>query len=756
MRPPDRTRLLSALNGVSWTIGLALLVVLLAMTAVLHRELAAREERTIQARLDARVAQVQAELVDAADEHAAIHRRMAIRMGFGPDFDPEIWRADALSLMADFSYYDRLAVLDRAMNVLVFEGPPEAGLAAGRPFPIGAAALRRLEQQPFEEGAMALEPLPLAGRPHGLLFMTAAPDGAKPGWLAAVIELPAAIAAELDDHEFADIALRSRVPGARFRLPAEVAADAFEDGYTRPLEIGLDDGQSRLEFELTLRPEARARMASGLPETVLGLGSVLALLTSIAALLAMASARQTRFLALANRNLNDEIQDRELAEQELAFLLTHDALTGLPNRTGMMQTLDRAVERRAPGRGLAVLYLDLDQFKDINETLGHHIGDELLRQLPVRLGRVLDPADRIGRLGGDEFLVVAERRTRERIRQLAESLLAAFETPFDLEGNALFVTVSIGVTVREDQQSASALIQNADAALYRAKHLGRNQYAWFTPDLVAEVERRLSMSRAIREALDAERFHVVYQPVVDLETLEMRGVEALLRWPQDEHPAIPPREFVRVAEETGLVHRLGLFALEHALDDLQGWWQEFGTGPWLAVNISGAQFREPNFVDELHQRLRAREVPPDRLHLEITEDVLIENLDRNRAILERLDRLGFALVVDDFGVGYSSMAYIKNFPISAIKIDQGFIRDLESDRDDQAITRALCDLSQTLRLGTVAEGIEVPAQLAMLRRFGCPLGQGFLFLEPSGPEVIREVLAGSRSWIDRSEPVLGP
>ena len=755
MHPPARTRLLSALNGVSWTIALALLAVLLALTVVLHRELAAREEQAIQTQLAARVAQVQAELMDAADDHAAIHRRMAVRMSFGADFDPEIWRADARSLMADFPYYDRLAVLDREMNVLVFEGPPAAALTVGKPFPIGTAALRRLELQPYEDGAMALEPLPLEGRPHGLLFMTAAPSGAKPGWLAAVVELPAAIAAELEEYEFRDIALRSRVPGARFTLPADMPASAFEAGYTRPLEIRLDDGQSRLDFELTLRPEARARMASGLPETVLGLGSVLAALTAIAALLAMASARQTRFLAQANRSLNDEVHDRELAEQELAFLLTHDALTGLPNRAGMMQALDRAVERRAPGRDLAVLYLDLDQFKDINETLGHHIGDELLRQLPVRLGRVLDPADRIGRLGGDEFLVVAERRSRERIRQLAEALLAAFETPFELDDNALFVTVSVGVTVREAEQSASELIQNADAALYRAKHLGRNQYAWFTPDLVADVERRLRMSRAIRDALDGERFRVVYQPIVDLETLEMRGVEALLRWPQDDGPPIPPREFVRVAEDTGLVHRLGLFALERALDDLQAWWQQFGTGPWLAVNISGAQFREPNFVDELHRRLRARDVPPQRLHLEITEDVLIQNLERNRAILKQLDRLGIALVVDDFGVGYSSLAYIKNFPVSAIKIDQGFIRDLETDRDDQAITRTLCDLSRMLRLETVAEGIEGPVQLDMLRRFGCPLGQGFLFLEPSGPDVIRDVLAGRRSWTGRPEPVQG-
>ncbi|NKI35258.1 EAL domain-containing protein [Wenzhouxiangella sp. XN79A] len=752
MRNRDRTRLLSALNSVSWVIGAALFAVLLALTALLNRELAAREARAIQAYLDTRVVQVQAELMDAADDHASIHRRMAARIGYGDDFDPGFWRADARTILNDFAYYDRLAVLDRDMNVLAYEGPAGVGLAPGDPFPIGPAARRRLEEQPFEEGAMALEPMPLAGRPHGLLFMTSVPAGDEPGWLAVVVELPAAIAAELEDYEFGDIALRSQMPGARFRLPADVPAAAFADGDTRPLEITLDDGQSRLRFELALRPEARAAMASGLPETVLGLGSVLALLTSVAALLAMASARQARFLAQANRSLNDEIHDRELAERELAFLLTHDTLTDLPNRAGMMQALDRAVARRAPGRSLAVLYLDLDQFKDINETLGHHVGDELLRQLPVRLGSALDPADRIGRLGGDEFLVLAERRSRERITELARALLAAFDRPFAIDEHALFVTVSIGVTTLDADQSPAELVQNADAALFRAKHLGRNQFAWFDPELVAEVQRRLTMSRAIREALDSERFTVVYQPIVDLETLEMRGVEALLRWPQDDGPGIPPREFIRVAEETGLVHRLGQYAVERALDDLQDWWRQFGSGPWLAVNISGAQFREPDFVDALAAQLQARNVPPERIHLEITEDVLIENLAQNRAVLDRLDRLGMSLVVDDFGVGYSSMAYIKNFPVSAIKIDQGFIRDLESDPDDQAITRTICDLSRMLRLDTVAEGIEHPAQLTMLRRFGCPYGQGFLFLEPSGPDVIRDVLAGRRSWVKRAEP----
>ncbi|MCA1779560.1 MAG: EAL domain-containing protein, partial [Xanthomonadaceae bacterium] len=231
-----------------------------------------------------------------------------------------------------------------------------------------------------------------------------------------------------------------------------------------------------------------------------------------------------------------------------------------------------------------------------------------------------------------------------------------------------------------------------------------------------------------------------------LVTFELRGVEALLRWSRADGVTVSPRDFIRVAEETGMVHRLSQYALEIAISDLAEWRRRFDHAPWLAVNISGVQFREPDFVRELSVLLHRHRVPPHQVHLEITEEVLIENLERNQAILNQLNEIGMPIAVDDFGVGYSSLGYIKNFPISTLKIDQGFIRELDEDAEDQAITRTICNLARDLKLDTVAEGIERECQLEFLQRYGCALGQGFLFMRPSPAERISAVLAGDIPW----------
>ncbi|MEX0915415.1 MAG: EAL domain-containing protein, partial [Wenzhouxiangellaceae bacterium] len=272
------------------------------------------------------------------------------------------------------------------------------------------------------------------------------------------------------------------------------------------------------------------------------------------------------------------------------------------------------------------------------------------------------------------------------------------------------------------------------------------QHAMFTPEMFFQVEYRLNLSRDIRQALDNEQFRIAYQPIVDLDTLEICGVEALMRWPHKDGYNVPPRDFIRVAEETGMVHRLSQYALSRAVQDLADWQKNFDNPPWLAVNISGAQFREAEFVRDLSVLLHHHRIAPDQLHLEITEEVLIENLARNRDILDQLDEIGMPIVVDDFGIGYSSLAYIKNFPISTIKIDQGFIRGIQEDADDRAITRTICDLSHELSLKTVAEGIEQPGQLELLRGYGCDFGQGFLFMHAVGAEEISSLLAGPPPW----------
>ena len=673
---------------------------------------------------------------------------MATRLAFDGPFDQAAWQSDAAALIEDHPYYELLAVLEGDFTVRWIQGGAREGIAPGEVFPLSAQARARLARRPAPANTVALEPLDAVTPEPALLFMTpVVVDDEIVNWLAAVLLVPDSIRTMLTGFYLQDVTLSGDFSGVRFAIPGLEATETTDSAFSRTVAFQLGDGHSELKIDVALRPETADQMYSALPQFILVFGTLLAVLLVIAALLAMSAARQARILSGANRSLKNEIRDRELAERELQFLITHDSLTGLPNRQGMMRHLEQAIDAVDDGQRLAVFFIDLDQFKDINETLGHHLGDELLRQIPDRLAGELEEEDLLGRLGGDEYLVVIRRRDSERVTRLADRLLAALDKPFRIEEHQLFVSASIGLAFLDSSSSSPGeLIQNADAALFRAKQLGRNQHAMFTPEMGAQVEYRLHLSRDIRQALDEEQFRIAYQPIVDLESLEICGVEALMRWPHKDGYNVAPRDFIRVAEETGVVHRLSQYALSRAVGDLAGWQKNFENAPWLAVNISGAQFREAEFVRDLSVLLHHHRISPERLHLEITEEVLIENLARNRDVLEQLDEIGMPIVVDDFGIGYSSLAYIKNFPISTIKIDQGFIRGIQDDADDQAITRTICDLSHELALKTVAEGIEQAGQLELLRRYGCDLGQGFLFMHPVSADEISRLLSGPPPW----------
>jgi len=740
--------LYSASGRVPWLIAAILLVLLLAATILLARAFEQGEEREIARYFESIATHIETDLLDSAGQHGAIQSRMATRLAFDGPFDQAAWESDAAALIEDHPYYELLAVLDGDFTIRWIQGGDTEGIAAGEVFPLSAQARARLARQPAPANTVALEPLGAVTPEPALLFMTPVTVGDEiVNWLAAVMLVPDSIRAMLTGFYLRDVSLSGNFAGVRFAIPGPEPVEVSAASYHRTLTFQLGNGRSELEVHLALRPETIEQMRSALPQFILLFGSLLAVVLVITSLLAMAAARQARVLSGANRSLKNEIRDRELAERELEFLVTHDSLTGLPNRQGMLRQLERAINSVDPGCRLAVLFIDLDQFKDINETLGHLLGDELLRQIPDRLARELDDSDLLGRLGGDEYLVIAQRRDIARITRLADSLLAALDEPFRIEEHQLFVSASIGLALFDASSSSPGeLIQNADAALFRAKHLGRNQHALFTPEMFAQVEYRLNLSRDIREALDLEQFQVAYQPIVDLDTLEVCGVEALMRWPHKDGYNVPPRDFIRVAEETGVVNRLSRYVLSRAIKDLADWQKRFEHAPWLAVNISGAQFREAEFVRDLSVLLHHHRISPGQVHLEITEEVLIENLVRNRDVLEQLDEIGMPIVVDDFGIGYSSLAYIKNFPVSTIKIDQGFIRGIQDDADDQAITRTICDLSHELALKTVAEGIERPGQLALLRRYGCDLGQGFLFMQPVWADAIARLLDGPPPW----------
>ncbi|MDX1625052.1 MAG: bifunctional diguanylate cyclase/phosphodiesterase [Wenzhouxiangellaceae bacterium] len=727
-------------------LALVLLALLLTVCVGLYRALAAAEAESQRREAASLESRIEADLAVAASTGTAMLSRMAMRLASSWPPDLAAWFGDAARLMEDERHFRSIAVLGPDLEML-WSVPAREGSRPPLSWPpawLLAATETGTDRHPEDA---TVHPVDEQGEARLVFLAPIRPEQQATHWLVASASLQDLVRDALGGAPHPGVFVSGRVGDATFVVPERASGAAPSDGPWRALSLPTAAGAEALRLRLALGPSALAGRAGALPWTVLVMGSLVSVLVAAAAWLGMGTARQARGLSEANRRLVTEVHERELAERELESLLTHDSLTGLPNREGMMQWLDEALAAADPEPVIGVLYLDLDRFKDINETLGHPFGDRLIRRVPGRIQEVLGDRDRIGRLGGDEFLVVTTRASRDDVCMLANAILSGFQRPFHIDEHRLFVSASIGMTIAgSDQRSAAELIQSADAAASRAKQQGRNRLAEFDREMVDRVEARLLMSRDIREAIEAREFDVVYQPIVDLEDLTLRGVEALLRWRHRDGHEVPTPEFIRVAEETGVVHHLGRYVLRQAFEDLADWQRSGYAAPWIAVNISGAQFREPGLVADLERGLAEHDLDPSRVHVEITEEVLIENRESNRRVLEAIARLGMPIAVDDFGIGYSSLAYLKNFPVSAVKIDRGFIRNLEHGRSDQAIVRAVCGLARDLSLEVVAEGIENEAQLRRLRGSGCRLGQGFLFSRALPADEIAGLLGGGPPW----------
>jgi diguanylate cyclase (GGDEF)-like protein len=420
----------------------------------------------------------------------------------------------------------------------------------------------------------------------------------------------------------------------------------------------------------------------------------------------------------------------------MAHQALHDGLTGLPNRALFLDRLEHALARamRAGGE-VAVLFLDLDRFKTVNDSLGHAAGDQLLQTVAGRIAGCMRAADTAARLGGDEFAVLLEDLTshHEAVR-VAERILAALDEPIPVAGREVFVGTSIGVAT--GASGAEDLLRDADVAMYRAKAQGKGRYAIFEPGMQAEVLERLELEGDLTRALAADggagpagALEVFYQPIVVLATGELAGHEALVRWRHPTRGLLPPAAFVPVAEETGLIAPIGRFVLREACRQAAAW-QVHGAGLTMNVNLSGRQLEDPELVDLVTQLLRDTRLPPRSLVLEITETVLMQDTRTTIDRLRALRALGVRLALDDFGTGYSSLRYLNRFPLDVIKMAKPFVDGLGEREEDPALARAIVDLGANLGLEIVAEGIEGSAQLAQLRRLGCPLGQGYWFARP--------------------------
>jgi len=428
-----------------------------------------------------------------------------------------------------------------------------------------------------------------------------------------------------------------------------------------------------------------------------------------------------------------DVTERKQAEQRLARLASYDVLTGLANRTMFQSRLRQAIAQVGrSGRTGALLLLDLDNFKHVNDSLGHPAGDALLKRVAQRLVSRARETDFVARLGGDEFAIVANNLTDANgATVIAQTVEEALQQSINLEGTEIFTTASIGITLfPEDSSDPDILLKNADMALYQAKNAGRGKFSFYNAELNAKALRRKELEYALRTAISDDGLRLNYQPKVDIALGKIVGVEALLRWTHEKYGEVSPAEFIPIAEASGLMLPIGDWVLRKACEQLVEWKADSMPPIPIAVNLSAVQFKRTDLVDGIGRILAEYKVDPVCLELEITESMIMENVDATVTALHGLHEIGVSLAIDDFGTGHSSLAYLKRFPMDKLKIDRSFVNDVVEDADDAAITQIIINLAKQLNLDVIAEGVETLPQLDFLRENGCHVVQGYHFSPP--------------------------
>lgn len=431
-----------------------------------------------------------------------------------------------------------------------------------------------------------------------------------------------------------------------------------------------------------------------------------------------------------------DITDRKRAEERLAHDSLHDALTGLPNRTLFLDRLQVAFARanRNFHTNFAVLYLDFDRFKLVNDNFGHLIGDKLLVEISQRLTSIMRESDTIARLGGDEFtMLVEEISSIEEATQVADRIRAEMAKPFDLNGQDFYATISIGIANwTRDYEQPEFLLRDADTALYQAKRSGRDGYKVFDKEMHQRALRLLQIETDLRHAIERNEFYLVYQPIVDLLDQKLCGFEALIRWQHPVHGLIAPLEFISVAEETGQIVPIGEWVLREACTQLSNWQKNNKADKdlWMSVNVSTKQFTHSDLVSLVTEIVKETNLDPKCLKLEVTESAMVDNIDYAVGVMENLKSLGLKLSIDDFGTGYSSLSYLHRLPLSSLKIDRSFVNQMSESVENQEIIKTIVSLAQSLHLEIIAEGVENSAQMSQLQDLACEFGQGYYFAKP--------------------------
>ena len=449
------------------------------------------------------------------------------------------------------------------------------------------------------------------------------------------------------------------------------------------------------------------------------------------------------YVVSARDNTEKQANEERLlaSEKELKYLAHNDALTGLPNRLLLMDRIAHAIENsKRQGGMIAVCFLDLDNFKKINDSFGHSYGDAILKQFALRVQGKIRHCDTLARIGGDEFILLVENiKEKHEIEIILSKIQMLFEEPFVNKAQKFFLSASMGISIYPDHGcDAEILIKNADTAMYKAKDAGKNTYAFYTHDMTVASYERIGMENALREAIQESQFMVYYQPQTDLKTHELIGLEALLRWNHPVEGILPPGRFIAFTEETRLIVEIGAWILKQTCIDLVALQQEGIFKGTVSINISGVQIEYSDFLKTLQETLNETQVDPKMLEMEVTESFIMHDPERWITLLKEMQKLGLSIAIDDFGTGYSSLSYLRKLPINKLKVDMSFVKDIPKQDDACAIVNSIINLAHTMKITTLAEGIEHEEQERYLAEHGCEQGQGYLYAKPMNLQDLKE------------------
>ncbi|MGC8119526.1 putative bifunctional diguanylate cyclase/phosphodiesterase [Marinobacter sp. VGCF2001] len=667
--------------------------------------------------------------------------RMAQRMQSNPAMSEDVWRQDARNYLQDFGVYQAIEWIDKDYIVrwlepfagnnevvgfnVAFNDEREAALAhAANSGQYDLSGIIDLRQG--GDGLVIYHPVGRAGNNNG--------------FMAGVFRLQV-LAEQVLSRRILDQFQVTITENGQSRFPlgnATALAPGFE--HTVPIQLPL------LEWSLTLTPTEQwvELQRSSWPTMTCASVLLMGLLTSLTALLVQLILKRNQALLKTRRELEQEIHQRKAMQVDLERLESTDTLTGLANRRFFMEDLAHTIniaDRQM--RQIALVMLDLDRFQMLNDSLGHQFGDELLIKVSERLNGLSNERLLVAYSGGDEFMVCQQQIADiDDVIHLLGQIKQCFAAPFHVQDEDHSITATMGVAVYpQSGLDADTLLRNADIALYRAKEQGRNTYQFYTEGMQDREVLRLELDRDLSQALANDEFVLYYQPQLNLDTGRINSVEALIRWQHPVRGLLPPAEFIPLAEESGRITEIGRWVVLAACRQLTRWKGTACDHLRIAVNLSGRELDDEFLVDHIRESLASEGVHPSRLEVELTEEIFIQNIEHNLDQMSQLHRLGVHLAIDDFGVGYSSLGYLRDFPVDLLKIDRSFITEVTERHDDAVITRAVINLAHNLDIQVVAEGVETEAQLSFLRAHRCNLAQGYLISRPVPPEVLEQAVA---------------